>query len=716
MDIQQASPSITTSSLSNKAPKKIFLPGFKVRESLCEEDAAKHLHSLSLACKRIFSSETPSSPYEELYKTVELLCRYGHAKAVHTQLYNECLAWSRTGLLEAFGRVSALPDMARLWTDYVQLSRLLADIYAIQDRVYSKNTGMIRISAFMPSMFKNAVWNSGKDKILQMIMCTLDEVRTLFTDENAEMLRDAFGMLTSLEVFVGDVKGLFVERSVKCYTIWFQNKARELTSPQFIEAVRERIDFEDQLVKYIFPEHSQSELIEGVRRALIGDRLGHYGGAVLRDLVEAGDTVQLGTLYTLVALSDSLPILCIAFGGIVKEAAGRILGTPNVEQLINSIIEYKMRMDMLVQEAFNNDPHYVSAVKDALESVLNHRSALVIDCLICHFDNLLNGCIPVDAEQLDMAVERGIGLFRLCHAKDVFEAKYKEALGRRLLGKRTIGIQHEETIINRLKGECGTAYVSRMEGMFRDMTFSRDLSSAFQKSSLYREKPDSTAFTVSIVTNGIWPPGLESSDSAYIPASVQEMERIFETFYKKSFPRRRLTWQHGPGECVIRAHFSQGPVDLHIPCSFASLLLHTTGERSIEVSDLFKLSGLSDVLFNRALGGLVKAKILIKEGGKVLFNKSAQLADKVRLYDTVEPTLHKELAAEDTRASDNELAAEGYRLDAAIVRYLKKHTRATLDGLCKQIKSTGTKIKERLEGLIEKDYVKREGADFVYVP
>lgn len=69
-----------------------------------------------------------------------------------------------------------------------------------------------------------------------------------------------------------------------------------------------------------------------------------------------------------------------------------------------------------------------------------------------------------------------IGLFHLLAVgKDVFEAFYKKDLAKRLLVGKSASVDAEKSMLSKLKQECGAAFTSKLEGMFKDMELSKDV-------------------------------------------------------------------------------------------------------------------------------------------------------------------------------------------------------------------------------------------------
>lgn len=68
--------------------------------------------------------------------------------------------------------------------------------------------------------------------------------------------------------------------------------------------------------------------------------------------------------------------------------------------------------------------------------------------------------------------------------KDVFEAFYKKDLAKRLLVGKSASVDAEKSMLSKLKQECGGAFTSKLEGMFKDMELSRDIMLQFKQVSI----------------------------------------------------------------------------------------------------------------------------------------------------------------------------------------------------------------------------------------
>ena len=96
---------------------------------------------------------------------------------------------------------------------------------------------------------------------------------------------------------------------------------------------------------------------------------------------------------------------------------------------------------------------------------------------------------------------------RFIHGKDVFEAFYKKDLAKRLLVGKSASVDSEKSMLSKLKAECGAAFTSKLEGMFRDMELSKDINVAFKQhmDHLSNAADYKIDMTVSVLSMAYWP-------------------------------------------------------------------------------------------------------------------------------------------------------------------------------------------------------------------
>ena len=80
---------------------------------------------------------------------------------------------------------------------------------------------------------------------------------------------------------------------------------------------------------------------------------------------------------------------------------------------------------------------------------------------------------------MEEVLNKVIDMFRFLRDKDIFESYYKGHLAKRLLSGKSISDDAEKTMITKLKTECGYQFTAKLEGMFKDMSVSRETNRRF---------------------------------------------------------------------------------------------------------------------------------------------------------------------------------------------------------------------------------------------
>ena len=223
-----------------------------------------------------------------------------------------------------------------------------------------------------------------------------------------------------------------------------------------------------------------------------------------------------------------------------------------------------------------------------------------------------------------------VSLFRFLSDKDVFEKYYKQHLSKRLLGNHSVSEDSERLMIAKLKMECGFQFTSKLEGMFQDVHLNQEVQVEFQNwvtTSANTELP--VGLDVTVLTTTYWPiPRSTLEGKAHMPAVLLKCAEIFTKFYLSRHDGRKLTFQPGLGDIVVRA--SIGKTRRVITCSVdqAIILLLMSGDvESLTYKNLCEQSGISEFDMKRHLLVMTSSskkdyRVLVKVSFSSLFSPS----------------------------------------------------------------------------------------------
>ena len=326
-------------------------------------------------------------------------------------------------------------------------------------------------------------------------------------------------------------------------------------------------------------------------------------------------------------------------------------------------------------------------------------------------------------EELEALLDAVLLLFRFLSGKDVFEAFYKKDLAKRLLLHRSASTDAEKSMLAKLKGECGAQFTSKMEGMFRDMDLSRDVTTAF-RDACGAGAPSGVETSVSVLTAGFWPS--YPADDVALPPELDTLQTQFTDFYLSKHGGRKLAWRHALGSCVLRARFASCGVREVAVSVFQTAVLMLfndvpTAGGSLAFGDIKAATRLEDGELRRTLQSLAcgKVRILVKSpkgkdvGDDDTFSVNDSLQE-ARYRIKVNTVQLKETPEEVAAVNEKVQQDRQYQVDAAIVRIMKTRRQlghaALLDELVRQLRFECKRedLKKRIESLIDREYLERD--------
>lgn len=448
-------------------------------------------------------------------------------------------------------------------------------------------------------------------------------------------------------------------------------------------------------------------------------------------------------IYGLCQETQSVSSLCSAWSAVIKSISSQIIGssTTKDETILGELIEFKDKLDRILSGCFDNNSIFSEAEKEAFESVMNSRQNRPAELVARYADYQLRGGVGEvqSSDQIGPILDKIIVFFRFLQGKDYFEMVFKRDLSRRLLLHRYISLDLERSFVARLKHECGSAFTSKLEGMFKDMDLSKDVTAAYHEQRRKRRSsttgPDNRDFSCNIIASGLWPypPLVQTS----IPSTILREQEELEEFYRAQHKGRVLTWHQGLGYCILRANFPLGTKELQLSIPQALVLLQFNGdedEKSFE--RLLENTSLDEATLSRTLQSLAcgKVNVLVKNprGKDVahsdLFSFNSEFTSKhtrIRINATSsgEGGLRNGEGTEEggglpiSPGAGESPSDRQYQIDAAIVRLLKVHRQLPKYQLVNQISDQlkynlgEDEFMRRSQSLIDREFICQDKDD-----
>jgi len=343
-------------------------------------------------------------------------------------------------------------------------------------------------------------------------------------------------------------------------------------------------------------------------------------------------------------------------------------------------------------------------------------------------------------EDIETVLNNCIILFRLVEAKDEFERHYKHHLCRRMLNDKIQSEDNEQSMIQKLKHECGTAFTTKLEMMYKDQQVYRNLNQRYKDSMEKMGNQSKVQIEVKVLTCGMWPISAnmnKKNDNNYaqVPSKMREAFEQFKAFYLKSHENRRLTLmpEQGTGELKFTPNNPSRGKRIYTLClnSTAMYILYQFNENSCySVEELRKrLEGVPEKALKVALLGLTNPKQMIlkrvqiqdqTEGKTQVMNSDRfEVNDDFQSKQLKIRVMLQKMRIEDAEASRETKAKveddRRYEIEAAAVRIMKARQKLShnnlhveiIDTVKQRFKPSVKAIKTAIEHLLDKEYLKR---------
>ncbi|KAF4026727.1 hypothetical protein G4228_019442 [Cervus hanglu yarkandensis] len=563
---------------------------------------------------------------------------------------------------------------------------MIRSIFLFLDRTYVLQNSML------PS-----IWDMGLELFRAHIISdqkvqnkTIDGILLLIERErNGEaidrsLLRSLLSMLSDLQIYQDSFEQRFLEETNRLYAAEGQKLMQEREVPEYLHHVNKRLEEEaDRLITYL-DQTTQKSLIATVEKQLLGEHLTAILQKGLNNLLDENRIQDLSLLYQLFSrVRGGVQVLLQQWIEYIKAFGSTIVINPEKDKtMVQELLDFKDKVDHIIDICFLKNEKFINAMKEAFETFINKRPNKPAELIAKYVDSKLRaGNKEATDEELEKMLDKIMIIFRFIYGKDVFEAFYKKDLAKRLLVGKSASVDAEKSMLSKLKHECGAAFTSKLEGMFKDMELSKDIMIQFKQYMQNQNVPGNIELTVNILTMGYWP--------TYVPMEV-----------------------HLPPE---------GKKELQVSLFQTLVLLMFNEGEEFSLEEIKQATGIEDGELRRTLQSLAcgKARVLaknpkgkdIEDGDKFICNDDF----KHKLFRIkINQIQMKETVEEQASTTERVFQDRQYQIDAAIVRIMKMRKTLSHNLLVSEVYNQlkfpvkPADLKKRIESLIDRDYMERD--------
>uniref|UniRef100_A0A6Q2XV16 Cullin-4B n=1 Tax=Esox lucius TaxID=8010 RepID=A0A6Q2XV16_ESOLU len=657
--------SATFSNSKPGAAKKLVIKNFKEKPKLPENYTHETWQKLKEAVEAIQNSTSIKYNLEELYQAVENLCSHKISAKLYKQLRVVC-------------------------EDHIK-----AQINQFREYPF------LHVTLFLKKIDK--CW---QDHCRQMIM-----------------IRSIFLFLDRTYIYQDSFEQRFLEETNRLYAAEGQRLMQEREVPEYLHHVHKRLEEEaDRVITYL-DQSTQKPLIATVEKQLLGEHLTATLQKGLNHLLDENRIQDLSLLYQLFSRVRGGVQVCLqtSIYKTRKIIHCTIVINPEKDKtMVQELLDFKDKVDHIIDTCFMKNEKFVNAMKEAFETFINKRPNKPAELIAKHVDSKLRaGNKEATDEELEKMLDKIMIIFRFIYGKDVFEAFYKKDLAKRLLVGKSASVDAEKSMLSKLKHECGAAFTSKLEGMFKDMELSKDIMVQFKQYIQCQNIPGNIELTVNILTMGYWPTYIPME--VHLPAEMVRLQEIFKTFYLGKHSGRKLQWQSTLGHCVLKAEFKEGKKELQVSLFQTLVLLMFNEGEEFTLEEIKLATGIEDGELRRTLQSLACGKARVIH--KVPKSKDVEDGDKFSCNDDFKHKLFrikinqiqmKETVEEQASTTERVYQDRQYQIDAAIVRIMKMRKTLSHNLLVSEVYNQlkfpvkPADLKKRIESLIDRDYMERD--------
>ncbi|KAL1410816.1 hypothetical protein Q8F55_001759 [Vanrija albida] len=677
-----------------------------------------------------------------------------------------------------------------VWDDHVRAMRSMNHVLAYLNKGYAMTNGLPVVEEVGRDLFLSQIVRSPKHPIHTHLIGTLLSLVQLERDGEAiqrSSIRDCVDFLLRLEnpeamggrtVYATSFEPEFLRRSKEFYGQESVALLERGDAPAYLRNVETRFAEEANRTANYLSSFTWKQL-DGL---LVGSLLTPHLQAIMKmpgsglgAMLEANRYDDLHRLYTLFlrvpddagkdALRLALRESVESYGKAINDGASRVdqdagpsTGGMDEEEKpdpkgkgkakaptaaasalsqglrwVQDVHDLKDKFDAILEEAFGGDKQIQASINEAFQSFINANQRAPEFLSLFIDDHLKKGAKAKTEEEIELALEKTIILFRFLSDKDKFERYYKNHLAKRLLYGRSVSDDAERGMVAKLKVEMGFQFTQKLEGMFTDMRLSAESANSFRN---YMGKSNTTLpfdLTVNVLTASYWPQPVVAASTCTFGSTLSQATELYQKYYDGRHTGRRLTWQANLGTADVRVRFKARSHDLNLSTQALVVLLlfeDVKDDETLSYTDIKSATGLADADLQRTLQSLACAKfrVLTKtpKGRDVnptdvfSFNdgftsplariKIMQVASKVETPKEREET--QEMVDEERR----------HQIEACIVRIMKNRKTMSHNDLISEVAHqlsarfvpSMSNIKKRIESLIDREYLERTNDIGVY--
>ncbi len=200
-----------------------------------------------------------------------------------------------------------------------------------------------------------------------------------------------------------------------------------------------------------------------------------------------------------------------------------------------NILELKKNIEIVIKDSYNNDDKMKAAGREGFVKSINLKPNFIADFFARYIDHILTES-GRDKQFIFYKIDEFMQIFRNLDAKDMFEGFFIKRLSYRLLYSLTNYKEGEIYLIEKLKSECGSVFVTKSEEMIQDIESSIESTLNF-----HGNKSDKIECNYYVLSSNSWPLNSKIHEG-FISNRICELHKNYNDYYNSKNTRKLLKW------------------------------------------------------------------------------------------------------------------------------------------------------------------------------
>ena len=476
---------------------------------------------------------------------------------------------------------------------------------------------------------------------------------------------------------------------------------------------------------------------------------------VINNCIQTNNLVLLNQIGNLFVFINSIDIFVSLFTQSLEKQGKQIINDflqqkqknkEHIITLINTIANLLIIINTFTTKFTSSYPNKNvfesnNQLYNAISSFINITTVNNKSILAIHLAQYIHICFK---DKMQVSFDNINHIFKYIRDKDIFEYSYRKYFGMRLLnGLAIINESTELEILKGFKKQCGAIYINKCETMYNDIQKSRkfifehldNINNSSNTSSLVNNTMN---YSVNILTFSIW--DIKRSDTIehsllfnnnnlfqyeFNAFDIYNYINEYIIFYKQ-FNLNTVIYHslyHGTAELYV-CYLNGNKVSLCLSPiqAFICLMFHKNKSRVVMVNDIMECFYISNKeRVNDVMGPMVNKGIVMynemKNGITFALDENVWKGKKINVKVNVDGYKDKEMLEESVVYAQRKLIVDSYIMKIMKAKQRCSHSVLVAElvgALSNQFVPDVIMLKNRIEGLIEREYLEREGNTYIY--